>query len=154
MFPPPIHFLEFWFLPRLQRLQNNQCQSLSCPIVEGTDWQKIPTGTGGTDSRGCSPLLKLTSADSDLEKIQYFNLYIVPWTSTFPTQVEELILTVVFNIHPSGHLEVPKIKPTQSQPTASFPVAGIIQGPFFHLVPETRPSRLLGYELDLSTSRS
>lgn len=142
----PSHLLEFWSLPRLQSLQSSQCQSPSCPMREGTDWQEMPTGTGEAESRGYSPFVELTWAASSLGKIQDFSLCIVPWTSTFPSRVRELIITVVFNICPSPHWEVSKTRPTQSQPTTPFPVAVIIQGTSFHLVPETRPFKPLGYE--------
>lgn len=87
-------------------------------------------------------LLKLTWAESGLRKIQGFNLRIVPWTSTFPTQVGDVITAIVFNIHPSLHWELSTIRPPNLSLLHPSPAAGVIQGPFFDLVPEVRPSEL------------
>lgn len=89
---------------------------------------------GSRGKKGQFLLLKLTWADSGLGNIQDLNQCIIPWASTFPAQVGELIVPVVFNIHPSPHWEMSNIRPIQSQPTMAFLVAGIIQGWSFHLV--------------------
>lgn len=145
----PFHLLEFWSLPWLQSLQSSQCQRFSCPMREGTVWQEMPTGAGEGDSRGYSPF-----AEADLsciwpgEGLRFQPVYCtLDIYISYPSGG-----TVVFNTHPSPHWEVSKIRPTRFQPTTPFPVAGIIQGPPFHLAPETRPSKPLGYEQDLSTS--
>lgn len=96
-------------------------------------------------------LLKLTWAESGPRKIQGFNLCIIPWTSTFPTQVGELITALVFNIHPSPQWEVLRIRPPNLSLLHPSPASGIIQGPFFHPVPEARSSKPVGYEQALST---